>query len=397
VKTFLISILFLLNVECPNPVFDSQIKVDEIEPGANQIGEYLPLLIDKNVGLVVNHTSNIDKTHIVDSLSALGVRITKIFTPEHGYRGTADAGEHIENEIKESTSIISLYGKRKKPSPEDLNNVDIILFDIQDVGVRFYTYISTLHYVMEAAAENAIPMILLDRPNPNGFYVDGPVLKPEFSSFVGMHPVPVVYGLTIGEYANMINGEKWLNDGIQTELITIPCRGYNHQISCKLPVKPSPNLPNYRSILLYPSLCFFEGTHLNVGRGTDNQFQIIGHPDLANKFDFSFTPKSREGAKYPKHQNEECYGIDLTQIKTENLIDHQGIDMSYLIELYGHFQSIGSKFFIDNNFFDKLAGSDVLKSQIIGGFTEEEIRNSWKEDLINYSKIREKYLLYSDF
>jgi uncharacterized protein YbbC (DUF1343 family) len=382
---------------CNSQTSDPSEGITELSPGADQMDQYIDRLIGKRVGVVVNHTSMINETHLVDSLINRGIHITKIFAPEHGYKGKADAGEHVADEIKDVASIISLYGKKKKPSAEDLADVDILMFDIQDVGVRFYTYISTLHYVMEAAAENDKPIIVLDRPNPNGFYIDGPVLDPKFSSFVGMHPVPVVYGLTIGEYAKMINGEGWLNNNLKANLDIIPLEGYNHDMICELPIKPSPNLPNLRSILLYPSLCYFEGTHVSVGRGTHTQFQVIGHPELNSVYSFEYTPCSMEGAKYPKHQDKKCFGIDLSQLSISELEENAQIDLQYLIQIHKDFKRLDEPFFIDNNFFDKLAGGEKLKQQIKSGLSAEEIRKTWKEDLENFRKIRTKYLLYPDF
>jgi len=396
-KVLLVSIILLFSFICTSSEKHKSNQETDIKPGAYQIESYIDQLHGKRVGMVVNHTSMIKETHVVDSLISLGIHVTKIFAPEHGYMGKADAGEYVVDEKKDLASIISLYGKKKKPTEADLQDVDILVFDIQDVGVRFYTYISTLHYVMEAAAENDIPLIVLDRPNPNGFYVDGPVLKKEFSSFVGMHTVPVVYGLTIGEYAMMINGENWLSNEVEATLKIVKLENYNHNIVCQLPIKPSPNLPNLRSILLYPSLCYFEGTHASVGRGTSDQFQVIGHPALKENYDFSYIPRSGEGAKYPKHENKECFGLDLSQIATSQLIDVKRIDLDYLIQVHKDFIDKETPFFIDNNFFDKLAGSDTLKKQIIAGLTSDEIRETWTNDLIDYKRIRAKYLLYPDF
>lgn len=369
---------------------------DEIIPGANALDQYIPLIQGRNIGLVVNHTSIVDDAHLVDTLYSLGQNISKIFTPEHGYKGTADAGEHVGTQNLESAQVVSLYGKKKKPSPEDLEGIDVLVFDIQDVGVRFYTYISTLHYVMEAAAENGIPVIVLDRPNPNGFYVDGPILDPKFQSFVGMHPVPVVYGMNIGEYAQMINGEGWLANQVKCDLTVIKCKNYCRSDVYELPIKPSPNLPNQKSILLYPSLCYFEGTHVSVGRGTDKQFQVIGHPELNDSYTFEYTPISREGAKYPKHENKKCYGIDLSNMNESELIKKGSIDLSYLIKTYHSCKQSDIPFFIENNFFDKLAGSGKLKQQIISGMSAEEISDTWQNDINQFKKTRSKYLLYKN-
>lgn len=369
----------------------SQVE-SEVIPAANNIENYIDLLSDKSIGLIVNQTSQINGTHLVDTLASLGVNITKVFAPEHGFRGKEDAGATINNEIdsKSGLPIISLYGKKKKPSKEDMNGLHLLVFDIQDVGVRFYTYISTLHYVMEACAEYDLPLMILDRPNPNGHYIDGPVLQDTLKSFVGMHPVPIVYGMTIGEYGQMINGEKWLENGIQCKLKVIKCQGYHHDIPYDLPIKPSPNLPNYRSILLYPSLCLFEGTNVSVGRGTDRQFQIIGHPDLT-QYDYHFVPKSMEGAKYPKHQNIVCFGRDLSTLAVDSLRTAEKIDLSYLITMH---KALGKDFFVKNNFFDKLAGTYQLRKQLNAGSRDLEIRNTWKNDIEKFKTIRVKYLLY---
>jgi uncharacterized protein YbbC (DUF1343 family) len=370
-----------------------------IRTGADRTEMYVPQLKDKRIGLVVNQSSVIGEygkeVHLADSLHKLGIKIDKIFVPEHGFRGTADAGEKIDNTLDPKTKIpiISLYGNKKKPAPEDLNNIDIMLFDIQDVGARFYTYISTLHYVMESCAENNIPLVILDRPNPNGFYIDGPVLKPEYKSFVGMHPVPIVHGMTIGEYARMINGERWLEAGKQCRLTVIPCQYYHHNETYQLRIKPSPNLPNMTAVYLYPSLCLFEGTIVSVGRGTDKPFQIIGYPEYPVK-EFEFTPKSVEGAKNPPYLNVTCYGIDLKNFGKEYFLQRRSLDLSWLIALYKKYPH-KEKFFTP--FFDKLAGTDELRKQIENGKSEEEIRQSWHQDIVRFLEIRKKYLLYPDF
>ncbi len=373
---------------------------ENIIVGANRTSEYLPLLKDKKVGIVGNQSSVIFKnelsegekatyTHLVDSLVALKVNIKKVFAPEHGFRGKADAGEHVKDgkDPKTGLNVISLYGDNKKPKPEQIKDLDVLIFDIQDVGARFYTYISSLHYVMEACAENNVKLIILDRPNPNGHYVDGPILNPEFQSFVGMHPVPVVHGLTMGEYAKMINGEKWLKDGVQCDLTIIELKNYTHQTAYSLPIKPSPNLPNDKAINLYPSLCFFEGTNVNAGRGTDNQFQVFGSPSLSKTyFDYIYIPESKDGAKSPKHLGEKCFGRDLTS--TERL-DH--INLGWLIEAYNNTNN-KSGFF--NNFFSKLAGGNELQNQIESGLTEKEIKATWQPGLEKFKATREQYLLY---
>ncbi len=363
----------------------------KIFTGADQIQLYLSKLKGKKVAIVANQTSVIFKennfTHIVDSLISLKINIRKVFAPEHGFRGNADAGESITDGIDKKTGIpiISLYGKNKKPTKEQLKGIDLMVFDIQDVGVRFYTYISTLHYVMEACAEAKIPLLLLDRPNPNGHYIDGPVLEVVHKSFVGMHPVPVVYGMTIGEYGLMINGENWLKNGIQTNLTVIPLKNYSHTSNYNLHIKPSPNLPNDTAINLYPSLCFFEGTNVSAGRGTAKQFQIYGSPFLNTKSKFTFTPNPNEGSKYPKHAYMICYGEDLT--KTKKL---SSINLSWLIKAKK--QNRTKNFF--NSFFTKLAGTEKLQSQIEEKISEELIKASWSDDLKAFKKIRKSYLLY---
>ncbi|MBC8046816.1 MAG: DUF1343 domain-containing protein [Fimbriimonadaceae bacterium] len=364
--------------------------------GAEQTEKYLPLLKDKYVALVVNQTSVIGTKHLVDTLSQLGVNIPLIFAPEHGFRGTEDAGATINNskDIATGISIISLYGNKKKPSKEDLQDVDVVIFDIQDVGARFYTYISTLHYIMEACAENKKQLIILDRPNPNGFYVDGPVLKKEFSSFVGMHPVPVVHGMTIGEYAQMINTEHWLPNNLQCELQIIPCENYEHKDYYEVKIPPSPNLKSMQAIYLYPSLCFFEGTNVSVGSGTDKPFEMFGSP-FTEKTDFFFTPKSMAGSKTPPFMNQLCYGYDLSKMEIEK-IKEQKINISYFIDAYNRF-SDKNNFFLSNNFFNKLAGTDVLMQQIKAGLSEAEIKLSWQDDLQVFKEKRKKYLLYKDF
>ena len=392
IPILLIYIFALLFYSC-----QSKIELASIKVGAEQTDKYLPLLKDKKVALVVNQTSKIGEVHLVDSLLKKGVKIIKIFTPEHGFRGRADAGQTVQNSIDITTKIpiISLYGKNKKPNKALLIDIEIIIFDIQDVGVRFYTYISTMHYIMEASAENNIKLIILDRPNPNGFYFDGPILDLKQQSFIGMHPIPVVHGLTVGELALMIKGEKWLNNTIyenkkDCDLTVIKCVNYNHRLKYSLPIKPSPNLPNDKSIKLYPSLCFFEATNVSVGRGTNKQFQIIGSPDYPNK-SFSFIPISKLGAKYPKHKNIKCYGKDLSN--ETNYKNH-----FFLTELIHFYQKSKDKEkFFNTSFFTKLAGNKKLQLQIINGLTENQIRDSWQRKLNNYKKTRNQYLLYDDF
>lgn len=355
---------------------------------------YLPLLKNKTVAIVANQTSLLaDKMHLVDFLVQNNIKIKHIFAPEHGFRGTADAGEHVKNGIDTKTGlpIISLYGDNKKPKPEQLQGVDIVLFDIQDVGVRFYTYISTLTYVMEAAAENGKEIIVLDRPNPHDGYTDGPVLKEKWTSFVGLHKVPVVYGLTIGEYGKMVNGEKWMKNAVQVKYTLIPMLNYHKNKRYPISEKPSPNLPNNQSINLYPSLCFFEGTQVSVGRGTDFPFQVYGSPWLKNQ-EFSFTPKPTSGAKDPFLNGKICFGKDLRQFP-----EIKGkLDLSFVIDAYQNFDKKAQDFFLKNLWFDTLAGTDELRKQIISGTPEAEIRKSWQKDLKNFEKIRLKYVLYEN-
>ncbi len=369
----------------------------QLKVGAAQLEEYLPQLKNKNVALLVNQTSTVEETHLVDVLLKEGVAIKKIFAPEHGFRGQADAGEHVKDgkDAKTGIPLISLYGKNKKPSPQHLSGIDIVVFDIKDVGARFYTYISSMSYVMEACAENNVDFMVLDRPNPNGHYVDGPVLKKEYQSFVGLHPIPVVHGMTVGEYAKMVNGEGWLKNKVTCNLIVVKCKNYDHNTFYELPIKPSPNLPNTHSIYLYPSLCFFEGTEVSAGRGTQNQFQIYGHPDF-KKGDYNFTPIPRPGARYPKHEGKTCNGFDLTKLDLEEFQTHGRLNLRYLIHFYKNFENKDA-FFLKNKFFDKLAGNSTLRWQIIKGKGEEEIRESWQKDLEAFKKIRKKYLLYKDF
>ncbi len=366
----------------------------ELLTGAQYFSAYLPSLQNKNVAMVVNHSSTVGQEHLVDLLLKNEINVNTIFAPEHGFRGKADAGEKIKDGVdkKSGLPIVSLYGKHKKPTPDELKGVEVIVFDIQDVGVRFYTYLSTLHYVMEAAAENNISIIVLDRPNPNANRIDGPMLKKEFSSFVGLHPVPVLYGMTIGEYAQMINGERWLKGGIKADLQVIKLQNYTHNTFYHLPVKPSPNLPNDLSIALYPSLAFFEGTVISAGRGTTKQFQLYGAPEYTKK-KFSFVPVSRDGAKYPKHKDKVCYGVDLSSLDVKEVHANKEMNLDYLLDAYRNYGD-KEKFFLKNNFMDRLAGSDELRKQIIAARSEKEIRESWKDDLKQFREIRAKYLLY---
>ena len=363
---------------------------DILRTGAEQINMYEKLIINKNIGLVINQTSMVDNVHLLDTLLKRSLNIIKIFSPEHGFRGKADAGEKINDNIDPKTKlqVVSLYGKNKKPQKAQLKDIDVMLFDIQDVGARFYTYISTLHYVMEACAEQNISLIVLDRPNPNGHYVDGPVLDTTYRSFVGMHPIPIVHGMTIGEYAKMINGEAWLKNKIKCELYVIKCKNYDHNTQYTLPVSPSPNLKDSVAIALYPSLCLFEGTKISVGRGTSAPFTMFGHPDISGSF--SFTPRSMEGAKNPKHKSKLCYGEDLSVHKTPM----KKLNLEWLISAYSQSKN-KDQFF--NSFFNKLAGNNTLKSAIIAGKKEEDIKKTWEKPLMAFKHKRKKYLLYPDY
>ncbi|MEA3317754.1 MAG: DUF1343 domain-containing protein [Bacteroidota bacterium] len=368
----------------------------KIETGAEQVNNYLSYLKNKRVAIVANHTSKINRTHLVDSLLSLDVDVKKVFCPEHGFRGNGDAGEYIKDyyDTKSGLKIISLYGKNKKPKSTDLSDVDIVIFDIQDVGVRIYTYISTMHYVMEACAENNVEFLVLDRPNPNGFYVDGPILDTSFKSFVGMHHVPLVHGMTIAEYARMIKGQKWLKDSLDVKLKYITCKNYSHDSLYKLPVRPSPNLQNMTAVYLYPSLGLFEGTKINVGRGTDLPFEVFGHPKLKNA-NFEYIPKSIVGvSKYPKHKNINCKGINLSRIDIDSLNSLKRINLNYLFFAYKNIDNTEDFF---KPFFYNISGSKILMKQIKNNISEKEIRESWQNDIEKFKVIRKKYLLYPDF
>jgi uncharacterized protein YbbC (DUF1343 family) len=413
------------------PSRSSAAPAPAILSGADQMNRYLPLLRGVSVAVFANQTSMVGRSHLVDTLLKRGIDIRKIFSPEHGFRGQADAGEHVVNFRDPSTGIpiISLYGSKLRPSAADLAGVDILLFDIQDVGVRFYTYISSLQEFIEAAIENNRPLIILDRPDPNGFYVDGPVLDTKFRSFVGMQPVPIVYGMTIGEYANMLVGEQWLDSAVDGQLntlraidesanridslirsmrkqpvhigknafklIVIPCRNYTHKSRYWLPVKPSPNLPDMQSVYLYPSLCFFEGTAISLGRGTDKPFQQFGNPLFPDSL-YSFTPRSVEGAKNPPLLGRVCHGYDLSQIDVEKETGNR-VSLKWLLRAYRLYPDKENFFLGSGASFNRLAGGDLLKQQLQRGVTEENIRKSWEPALDNFKKIRKKYLLYADF
>ncbi|HUX96643.1 MAG TPA: DUF1343 domain-containing protein [Bacteroidales bacterium] len=364
----------------------------EPAPGAYMLDQYKSIIQGKNVAVVANQTSMVGEIHLVDKLLLEGIKIKVIFSPEHGFRNMADAGESVADGRDPETGIalLSLYGSHKKPAPEDLDEIDIVIFDIQDVGVRFYTYISTLQYVMEACAENSVKCLILDRPNPNGFYVDGNILDTAFKSFVGLNPIPIVHGMTVGEYATMLNGEKWLKNGEKCDLTVIKCRNYDHETYYDLPVKPSPNLPNQTAIYLYPSICFFEGTNVSLGRGTSLPFQVYGSPDLPD-LGFSFTPESVPGAKNPPLLGIKCYGKDLSNAIEVGIVPRPEINLDLIIDAYTSFRD-KEKFFTD--YFDVLAGGPLLREQIQKGMSAREIRATWRMGLEKFGVIRDKYLLY---
>ena len=366
-----------------------------LRTGAERMERYLPELSGKKVAVCGNQTSVVGSAHLVDTLLSCKVNIVKLFCPEHGFRGQAEAGATIASGKDSQTGlpVVSLYGKNKKPTAEQLQDIDIVLFDLQDVGCRFYTYISTLHYVMEAAAENGVKVIVLDRPNPNGFYVDGPVLQPQYKSFVGMHPVPVVYGMTIGEYAQMINGEKWLENGVQCDLTVIPCLNYTHGTHCTLVLPPSPNLKNMRQVYLYSSTCFFEGTEVTTGRGTLYPFEIYGHPQMTDR-GFSFTPRSIPGAKSPRYQDQLCYGVDLRGKPLQEIWDEQ-VNLDYLIDAYNNFPC-DSSFFLRSGHFELQIGVPYPREMVLSGASAGEIRARWAEDVARFEEQRRPYLLYKE-
>lgn len=389
----IISVLLIIN----GVVFaQGRLKFPEdIICGAERTDIYLDLLKNRNVGLVANQSSLIGGTHLLDSLLSSGIKVSLVFCPEHGFRGEGEAGEQIidQKDPKTGIEVRSIYGDKKKPDPGDMKCLDVIVFDLQDVGARFYTYISTLHYVMEAAAENGKEVIILDRPNPNGFYVAGPVRESGFESFVGMHPVPVVHGMTVGEYGQMINGEGWLADSAKCCLRVIKCINYDHLCTYDLPVRPSPNLPNRESVILYPSLCFFEGTVVSLGRGTDFPFQVYGHPGM--KGDFEFTPESRPGASlHPKLEGELCRGVDLRLNGPGRIIEERQIILEWVISA---FRELGSSPDFFTPYFDTLMGNDSVRKDITGGLPADSIRAKWQNGINDFKKIRLKYLLYPDF
>ncbi len=396
--TFLIG--STLTITCNNQQKETSIE-KQIITGADQTEKYLPILKGKRIGLLVNHTSVIKETPIVDSLISLGINVVTIFGPEHGFRGNASNGAVVDDSKDEKTNIpiISLYGKKRKPSKEDLENIDLMIYDFQDVGVRFYTNINALRDLMEACAENNKPLLILDRPNPNGYYIDGPVLDMKLKSGIGQFPVPILHGMTIGEFAQMINGEKWLPNNLQCNIKVIPVANYTHDMPYTLPIPPSPNLNTQQSVLLYPSLCLFEGTIISQGRGTMFPFTVLGNPDLKEKYGFSFTPVSIPGmSETPLHQNKECFGLDLRGYNTETFRETRRLNLKWLREMYQNYP-YKEKFFdftqsrqMGN--FDKLAGDTILKQQIINGVSDEEIYKSWEPALIKYKEMRKKYLIY---
>ena len=402
-KYFTLILIFLLTA-IQN--ISAQIEYDTYRPekiypkdilvGAQRFELYSSQLQNKNVAVLGNQTSLVGDKHLVDFLLEKGIKVVKVMSPEHGFRGNAGAGEHVQSGIDTKTGlpIISLYGSHRKPTADDLKGVDIVIFDLQDVGTRFYTYISTLQYLMEACAENGLPVMILDRPNPNGYFVDGPILDPRFKSFVGMQPVPIVHGMTVGEYALMLNGEGWLNDSLKCDLKVIPVKGYRHAQLYQLPVKPSPNLPTMEAIHLYPSLCLFEGTIMSVGRGTRKPFELVGHPDMPH-WDTVFVPRPIPGvAPHPKLEGKECKGYVLTNYARLRTTYEKQINIYWLATAYFE---LGAREDFFTGFFDKLAGTDQLRKQIVAGKSEYEIRQSWQTKLKEFKKIRAKYLLYQDF
>ena len=365
----------------------------EIKVGSEKMNEYLNKISNKSVGLLVNHSSSVSSTHLIDTLISKNINIKKIFSPEHGFTGNIERGKKVNGDTliidNKIIPIISMYGKSRIPTKESMKGLDIVIFDIQDVGTRFYTYISAMHNMMNICAELGISFIVLDRPNPNSGYIDGPVLDMKYQSYIGMHEIPIVHALTVGELAMMIKGEKWIGNSEKLKLSVIKIDNWDHNKEYKLPIRPSPNLPNQQSILLYPSLCLFEQTIVSIGRGTPYPFQVIGHPNYDNK-SFSFTPKSVTEESKPKLENEKCFGIDLKKIKVK-----KELNIKYLIDFYNRLKSTNSDFF--GKYFYRIAGNKILENQIKDGISEREIRLSWKADIDKYKKIRKKYLLYKDF
>ena len=369
-------------------------EIPPVKVAAERTEAYLPMLRGKKVGILANHTALVDGVHLVDTLLSSGVDVAAVFAPEHGFRGTADAGEYVESYRDEKTGVevVSIYGRNKKPSVERIRKLDMVLFDIQDVGLRYYTYLSSMHYMMESCAEAGVPMVVLDRPNPNGMYADGPILDMKYKSFVGMHPIPVVHGMTLGELARMINGEGWLAGGLTCDLTVIACENYTHRTRYELPVRPSPNLPNMRSIYLYPSLCFFEATPVSIGRGTGFPFQVYGHPAM-NGYPFSFTPHSGPAAKDPPQKDKLCFGVDLREGVSDEELIADGIDLGYLLDAYGAVGG-GDKFF--TSMFEKLVGVAYVRKMILEGASAADIESCWVEDVEAFKVQRKPYLLYEE-
>lgn len=389
-------LIFISKACAQNPVQTEVTLVSdkEVQTGASQMDAYLPVINGKRIALVANHSSFVGKSHLVDTLLRKGVNIRKVFAPEHGFRGEADAGEHVATGKDPSTGIplVSLYGASKKPSAAHLQDIDMVIFDIQDVGVRFYTYISTLTYVMEACADKDIPVMVLDRPNPNGHYYDGPVLDTAYRSFLGLHPVPLVHGMTVGEYATMVNEEGWLKSKKKCQLKVIKCKGWKHSYYYQVPIPPSPNLTSMNSIYLYPSLGLFEGTVVSVGRGTPTPFELVGFPGF-EEGNYKFTPKPGKGSKHPLYEGKECRGFDLKGFGESYIRDAKTVYLFWLLNTY---KAAKDKNVFFTKTFDQHAGSDKLRKAILAGKSEEEIRKSWKPDLEKYGKIRVKYLLYEE-
>lgn len=393
-KTELFAFLMIIFVACSS-MSESQKEAGKsrIILGAEQLDQYVSQLKGKRVALLVNQTSTIGSVHLVDTLQSLGVDIQKVFAPEHGFRGDHSAGALVSNGIDEKSGlpVVSLYGRNKKPTPQMLENIDVVVFDIQDVGVRFYTYISTMHYVMEACAEQNKKLIILDRPNPNGFYVDGPVLKTEYSSFIGMHPIPIVHGLTVGELALMIEGEAWLKNKVKCNFQIVPCKNYTHDSLYQLPIKPSPNLPNMNSVYLYPYLGLFEGTNVSIGRGTDFPFQVVGRPEF--KGDYLFIPRSIPGVSdHPKHEGKECGGFVVNDVNLPRFFDQPSLNLDWFLLFYAKNTPANGPYF--KNFIFKLIGNSTFKDQVIAGLSAQEIKQTWQSDLEEYKAMRKKYLLY---
>jgi uncharacterized protein YbbC (DUF1343 family) len=393
-KSELFAFLMIIFIGCSSMSSNqTEVKKDRIVLGAEQLDQYVPQLGKKNVALLVNQTSTIGNVHLVDTLQALGVNIKKVFAPEHGFRGDHSAGAVVKNGLDKKTGlpVVSLYGKNKKPTPEMLANIDVIIFDIQDVGVRFYTYISTMHYLMEACAEQGKELIILDRPNPNGFYVDGPVLQKEYTSFIGMHPIPIVHGLTVAELALMIQGESWLKNDVKCNFSIVPCKNYTHDSLYQLPIKPSPNLPNMNSVYLYPYLGLFEGTNVSIGRGTQTPFQIVGRPGFEGSF--SFTPQSMPGiSDHPKHEGKECGGFIVNDAKQNDFFAKPSLNLDWFLLFYKKNTTENGPYF--KSFIFKLMGDSSFKEQVIAGLSAQEIKQTWQPDLLKYKAMRKKYLLY---